>query len=191
MSNHVLPISRRNAFVCIYSNICPKLVAMSTPLWPLCTGVSQMNSPVAQTLSQNQTLHGYVAYNWSHGNFGVFLHLGQNLAAMATSLRPLQCLTWTVWPQKPLLWVITSSVSIAEMHLYALIAILVQKMLAMVMPLCILCKGVSQMNSTTTIAQNLSHHQTLHGCIAHNWSMANLWYFCLFWPQIGCHGNIP
>jgi len=41
----------------------PKLVAMVTPLFPLCTGVSQMNSTIAQTLSQNQTLHGYVAYN--------------------------------------------------------------------------------------------------------------------------------
>jgi len=41
----------------------PKLVAMVTPLCPLCTGVSQMNSPVAQTLSRNQTLDGYVAYN--------------------------------------------------------------------------------------------------------------------------------
>ena len=41
----------------------PKLVAMVTPLCPLCTGVSQINSSIAQTLSQNQTLHGYVAYN--------------------------------------------------------------------------------------------------------------------------------
>jgi len=176
---------------CILASLVPKLSAMARSLCPLCSKVSQMNYPIAQTLSQNQTLHGYVAYNWSYGHFRVFLHLGQNLAAMATSLRPSQCLTWTVWPQKPLIWVIASSLSLAEMHLYALIAILVQKMVAMVMPLCILCKGVSQMNSTTTIAQNLSQHQTLHGCIAYNWSMANLWYFCLFWPQIGCHGNIP
>ena len=41
----------------------PKLVAMVTPLCSLCMGVSQMNSPIAQILSQNQTLHGYVAYN--------------------------------------------------------------------------------------------------------------------------------
>ena len=47
----------------------PKLVAMVTPLYPLCTGVSQMNSPIAQTLSQNQTLHGCVAYNWSYSHF--------------------------------------------------------------------------------------------------------------------------
>ena len=47
----------------------PKLVAVVTPLCPLYTGVSQMNSPIAQTLSQNRTLHGYVSYNWSYGHF--------------------------------------------------------------------------------------------------------------------------
>jgi len=50
-----------------------------------------MNSAMAQTLSQNQTLHGYVAYNCSYGYFCDFLaYFGQNLVAMATSLRPLQ-----------------------------------------------------------------------------------------------------
>ena len=63
ISNHILVISRRNAFMCIYSNFVPKLVAVVTLLCPLCTGVSQMNSPMAQTLPQNQTLRGYVAYN--------------------------------------------------------------------------------------------------------------------------------
>ena len=63
ISNHILVIYRGNAFICIYSNLVPKLVAMVTPLCPLCTGVSEMNSLIAQTLSQNQTLHRYVAYN--------------------------------------------------------------------------------------------------------------------------------
>jgi len=54
------------AFIAI---LVPKLVAMVTPLCPLCTGVSEMNSPVAQTLSQNQTLYGYVTHNWSYGHF--------------------------------------------------------------------------------------------------------------------------
>ena len=58
--NHILAISHRNAFIAI---LVPKLVAVVTPLCPLCTGVSQMNSPIAQTLSQSQTLHEYVAYN--------------------------------------------------------------------------------------------------------------------------------
>jgi len=76
------------AFIAI---LVPKLVAMVTPLCPLCTGVSQMNSSTAQALSQNQILHRYVGYNWSYGHFCDFLdYFGENLVAMATSLRPLQ-----------------------------------------------------------------------------------------------------
>jgi len=59
ISNHILAISLRNAFIAI-SVI--KLVAVVTLLCPLCMGESQMNSLVAQTLSQKQTLYGYVAY---------------------------------------------------------------------------------------------------------------------------------
>ena len=91
ISNHILPISHRNAFICIYSNFSPKILAMVTPLCPLCRGVSEMNSAIAQTLSQNQTLHWCIAYNWSYGNFcDIFAYFGQNLVAIATSLRPLQ-----------------------------------------------------------------------------------------------------
>jgi len=46
---------------------------------------------MAQTLSQNQTLHGCVAYNRIYGHFcDIIAYFGQNLVAMATSLRPLQ-----------------------------------------------------------------------------------------------------
>jgi len=65
MSNRILVISRRNAFICIHTIFVPKLAAMVTPLRPLCTGVSQMNSPMAQ----NQTLHGCVAYKRRCGHF--------------------------------------------------------------------------------------------------------------------------
>jgi len=95
ISNHILVICHRNAFMRSYSNFCPKMVTMVTPLCPLCTEVSQMNSLMAQTPSQNKTLHGYVAYNWRYGHFcNIFAHFGQTLVAMATSmktsLRPLQ-----------------------------------------------------------------------------------------------------
>ena len=66
ISNHILVICGRNAFIAI---LVLKLVAMVMPLCPLCMWVSQMNSPTAQALSQNQTLHGYVAYNWRYGQF--------------------------------------------------------------------------------------------------------------------------
>ena len=55
-SNHILVICRRNAVI---RTLVPRLVAIVTPLCALCTGVSQVNSLIAETLSQ--TLHGYVA----------------------------------------------------------------------------------------------------------------------------------
>jgi len=59
ISNRILGVSRINPFISIYSNLVAKLVvAMVTPFCPLCKGVSQMNSRIAQTLSKNQTLHG-------------------------------------------------------------------------------------------------------------------------------------
>jgi len=76
------------AFIAIFVS---KLFAMATPLCPLCTGVSQMNSTMAQTPPRNQTPYGYVACNSSDGHFCDFLaYFGQNLVAVATSLRPLQ-----------------------------------------------------------------------------------------------------
>jgi len=69
----------------------PKLVAIVTYLCPLCTGVSQMNSMIAQTLSENQTMHAYVAYTDIVVIFVIFFaYFGQNLVPVATSLRLLQ-----------------------------------------------------------------------------------------------------
>jgi len=79
----------------------------------------------------------------------IFVYFGQNLVAMETSLRPLQSemssLYWST-TKKPLLYVIMFSLSLVEMHLYAFISTLVQKLVAMVTPLCPLCTGVSQTN---------------------------------------------
>ena len=48
----------------VISNFSPKIGCHgNAPLSLVHTGMSQMNSQMAQTLSQNQTLHGYVAYN--------------------------------------------------------------------------------------------------------------------------------
>jgi len=53
ISNQILAISRRYAFIAI---LVPKLVAMVAPLCPLCTTVSHMNSLIAKSLYRNQTL---------------------------------------------------------------------------------------------------------------------------------------
>jgi len=104
VSNHILAIFRRNAFICICSNFIPKLVAMVTALCPLCTGESQMNSLLSQTLSQNQTLHGYVAYNCSYGHFCDFWPiLAKIWLPWQRPLHPCnqKCLLWIDRPRKP------------------------------------------------------------------------------------------
>jgi len=75
------------------------------------------------------------------------------------------------------------------MHLHAFIAILVPKLVAMVMPLCLLCTRVSKVNSQ--MAQTLYQNQTA-------WIgrlQLTLWpflcFFGLFWPKFGCHGKAP
>ena len=158
------------AFIAIFV---PKFVAVVTPLCPLCMGVSQINSSMAQTLSQNHTLHGYVAYNWSYGHICDFL-----AKIWLPWQRPLDLAISNVFfglvdHKNPRLWVIAFLLSLVEVHLYAIIAIFIPKLVAMVTPLCPLCTGVSQINSP--IAQILSQNQTLHGYVAYNWSYGN---FC-------------
>jgi len=89
--DHILAISHRNAFICIYSNFSPKIGCHGNAILSLVYWSVNYEFPMAQTLSQNQTLYGYVAYNWSYGHFCDFLaYFGQNLITMATPLRPLQ-----------------------------------------------------------------------------------------------------
>jgi len=160
------------AFIAIFV---PNLVAMVTPLCPLCTGVSQMNSPMAQTLCQNQTLHGYVAYNWSYGHFCDFFGLfWPNLVAMATSLKPLQSemssLDWST-TKTP---VISNRILVIS-HTNAFICIysyFSPKLVAIVTLLCPLWECYR-----SPIAQSLSHNQTLHAYVAYNWSYS---HFCDF-----------
>ena len=45
ISNHILVVSRRNAFIAIFV---PHLVAIVTPLCPLCTEVLQINLLIAK-----------------------------------------------------------------------------------------------------------------------------------------------
>ena len=55
ISNHISLSLIEMHLYALTAILVPKLVAMVTPLCPLCTGVSQMNSPMAQTLSQNNS----------------------------------------------------------------------------------------------------------------------------------------
>jgi len=132
--NHILVISCTNAFIAIFV---PKLVVIVTPLCPLCTGVSHINSLIAQTLSQNQTLHGYVVYNWSYGNFcDVWPILAKIWLPWQRPLEPCnqKCLLWIGRPRKP---PITTNRILVISHtnaLYAFIAMSVPKLVDMVTP---------------------------------------------------------
>ena len=91
ISNRILVIFHTNAFICIYSYFSPKIGCHGNAPLSLVYGSVIDEIPMAQTLPQNETLHGFVAYNRSYGHFCDFLaYFGQNLVAMATPLRPLQ-----------------------------------------------------------------------------------------------------
>ena len=63
ISNRIPDVSGRNAFICIYSNFCPKIGCPGNDPLSLVYGSVTDEIPMAQTLSQNQTLHGYVSYD--------------------------------------------------------------------------------------------------------------------------------
>jgi len=63
ISNRILVISHRNAFICIYSNFCPKVGCHGNVPLSLVYGSVTDEFPDGTNLSQHQTLHGCVAYN--------------------------------------------------------------------------------------------------------------------------------
>ena len=83
ISNYLLVISRRNAFIAI---LVAKLAAMVTPLCPLCTGVSQMNSPVAKNRisKPNSAWICHIQLKLWPFLWNFFAYFFQNLVAMAT-----------------------------------------------------------------------------------------------------------
>ena len=104
ISNHIWLSLIEMHLYALTAILVSKLVVMVTPLCPLCTGVSQMNSPIAQTLSQTQTLHGYVAYIWRYGHFVIFLPiLAKNwlLWQRPWDFCNRKCLLWIGRPLKP------------------------------------------------------------------------------------------
>jgi len=152
-----------------------------------------MNSPMAQTLSENQTLHGYVAYNWSYGHFCDYLaYFGQNLVAMATPIRPCnqKCLLQIGWPRKP---PVISNHILAISHRNAFVSIY-----SNFSPK-IGCHGNAPLSlvygsvidefpdSTNSISKPISAWI----CRLQLKLWPFLWFFGLFWPKFGCHGNAP
>ena len=148
-----------------YKCIFPKLVGIVTPLSLLCTGVLQMNSPSAKTPSQNKTLNGYVAYNWSYGHFcDIFAYFGQKLVAMTTSLRPLQIeMSSLDWPTTKPPVISNRILVISRRNVFGLFK------------QSLVYGSITDVFSDGT---NPISKQSLHGCVVYNWSYG---HFCNFW----------
>jgi len=178
------------AFIAI---LVPKLVVVATPLCPLCSGVSQMNSPMAQTQSQNQTLLVCVAHKWRFGHFCDFLaYLGQNLVAMATSLRPCnqKCLLWIGRPRKP---PVISNHVLAISRTNAFICIYSNFSPEIGChgnaPLSLVYGSITEEFPDGT--NPISKPNSAWMCRLHLKLWPFLTFFGLFWPKFGCYGIAP
>jgi len=144
-----------------------------------------MNSTIVQTLSQNQTLHGYVAYNWSYGHFVIFWPILAKI--WLPWQRPLdpcnqKCLLRIGRPRKP---IIISNHILASSHRDAFICIYSN------FSPNIGCHG----NAPLSLVYGSVIDEFLDGtnpiskpnsawicCIQLKW-WPFLWFFGLFWPK--------
>jgi len=152
-----------------------------------------MNSPMAQTLSQNQTLHRCVAYNWRYGHF---CHFWPILAKIWLPWqRPLdpcnqKCFLWIGWPQKPA--VISNCILVISR---------INAFMSIYRNFCpkIGCHGNAPLSlvygSVTDEFPNginpISKPNSAWMCGLKLKLWPFLWFFGLFWPKFGCHGNVP
>ena len=104
ISNRILVMSRRNAFMCIYSNFCPKIGCHgNAPLFFVYGSVTD-EFPDGTNPIENETLDGCVAYNWSYGHFLIFWPiLAKIWSSWQRRLDPCnqKCLIWIGRPLKP------------------------------------------------------------------------------------------
>jgi len=91
ISNHILAISRRNGFICIYSNFSPKIGGRGNGPLSLVYGsvTDEFPDSTNPIPKPNSALICCIQLKlWPFCDF--LAYFGQNLVAMATSLRPLQ-----------------------------------------------------------------------------------------------------
>jgi len=150
-----------------------------------------MNSLIAQTLSQNQTLHEYVAYNWSYGHFCDFCPIfAKSWLPWQRPLHPWnqKCLLWIGRPQNP---PVISNCILVVFHTIAFICIY-----SYFSPK-IGCHGnapLSLVNGSVTdefpdSTNPIAKPNSAWICCIQLKLCPFLWFFGLFWPKFGCHCN--
>jgi len=92
ISNHILAISHRNAFICIYSNFSPKIGCHgNAPLSLVYGSVTDEFPDITNPISKPRSVWiCRLQLRLSPFFFDFLAYFGQNLVAMATSLRTLQ-----------------------------------------------------------------------------------------------------
>jgi len=89
ISNHILVISHRNAFICIYSNFCPRIGCHGNDPLSLVYGSVTDKILIAQTILKAKLCIDLSLTTEVMAIFDFLAYFGQHLVAMETCLRPL------------------------------------------------------------------------------------------------------
>jgi len=192
ISIHIFAISCRNAFI---ATLVPKLVALVTPLCNLCTGVSQTNSLMVQPYLKTKLCMDKLHTTEVMAIFVIFVPI---LAKIWLSWqRPLErccqiCLFCIVQPWKP---PVVSNHILVISHTNSFICIY-----SNISPkigchsnalLSFVYRSLTDEFLDSANANPVSKPNSARMCCIQLKLWPFLWYFCLFWPQIGCHGDVP
>jgi len=175
------------------ATLVPKLVAMVTPLCPLCTTVSQTNSMMAQPYLKTKLCMDMLHTTEVMAIFVIFLPILSKIWLPWQC--PLdrcnqKCLPWIVQPWKH---PAVSNHTLVISHTNAFICIYSYFSPKIGChsdaPLSLVYGSLTDefLDSTNPV----SKPNSARICYIQLKLWPFLLYFCLFWPQIGCHGDVP
>jgi len=175
------------------ATLVPKLVAMVTPLCRLCTGVSQTNSLMVHPYLKTKLCMDMLHTTELMAIFVIFLTI------LAKIWLPWQrsldhCnqkhFLWIVQPRKPpavsnRIFVISHTNTFICIYSYFSPKIGCHSNA----PLSLVYGSLTDEFLDSAKADSKPNSARICCIQLKIWQF--LWYFCLFWPQIGCHGDVP
>jgi len=175
----------------LYAISVPKLLAMVTPLCSLCTGVSQMNSPMAQTYLKTKLCMDASLRTEVMAIFVIFwLILAKIWLPWQRPLDPCnhKYLLWIGWPWKPP--VISNRILVISRRNACIYSNFCPKIGCHGNALLFLVFG-SVTGEFADGTNPISKPNSAWMCRLQLKLWPFLWFFGLFWPKFGCHGNVP
>ena len=194
ISNHILAISHRNAFICIYSNFSPKIGCHGNSPLSLVYGSVTGEFPDSRNPIPKPNMHWCVAYNWSYGLFCDFFWLILSKISLPWQRH------WDPYNQKCFLRIGgRRKPPVISNHI-----LVISRRNAFI---CIYsnfspkigCHGnapLSLVYGSVTgefrgVTNPISKPNSAWICRLQLKLWSFLWFFGLFWPKFGCHGNAP